>query len=83
MRKHASADRGHRRCPYLVPISDAMHARLETGVLAHIGSLLREMYDSALKEPVPERFAALLRQMDTQAAAAEAPPPVAGRTEPT
>jgi hypothetical protein len=37
---------------------------LESGVLANIGNLLREMYDSALREPVPQRFLDLLRQMD-------------------
>jgi len=82
MRKHASADRGHRQGLHLVPISDAMHVRLETAVLAHIGSLLKEMYDSALTEPVPERFVALLRQMDSEAATTDAPPAVAGHAEP-
>jgi hypothetical protein len=39
-------------------------APIEVGVQAHIGNLLRAMYDTALKEPVPERFLDLLRQMD-------------------
>jgi hypothetical protein len=52
-------------------------APIEVGVQAHIGNLLRAMYDSALKEPVPDRFIDLLKQMDSPAAASEpTPPPV-------
>jgi hypothetical protein len=55
---------------------------LEAGVQAHIGNLLRAMYDSALKEPVPKRFEDLLRQMDSTAAADGTPLPDAGPIEP-
>ncbi len=47
-------------------------ARLAPNAQANIGSLLRAMYDSALHEPVPDRFVELLRQMEAKA---EAPKP--------
>jgi hypothetical protein len=53
---------------------------LETGVLANIGNLLRVMYDSALKEPVPKRFVDLLRQMDAKTDGR--PPPLEGKEQP-
>jgi Anti-sigma factor NepR len=49
---------------------------LESGVLANIGNLLRVMYDSALKEPVPERLVDLLRQMDAKTDGTPPPPEV-------
>jgi hypothetical protein len=51
-------------------------ARLAPNAQANIGSLLRAMYDSALHEPVPDRFLDLLRQMEAKSeqAAAEKPP---------
>jgi hypothetical protein len=42
-------------------------ARLAPNAQANIGSLLRAMYDSALHEPVPDRFLELLRQMEAKA----------------
>ncbi len=78
MRRRAAAKRGHRQGPHLVPVSGSAQVRLEAGVHAHIVSLLREIYDSALTEPVPERLVVLLRQMDTQAA----PPAVPRHTKP-
>jgi hypothetical protein len=39
---------------------------LDGDVEAHIGSRLRAMYDSVLREPVPDRFMDLLRQLDTK-----------------
>jgi hypothetical protein len=53
-----------------------------TGVQANIGSLLRAMYDTALHEPVPERFQELLRQMDAKLQAAGASDSENGAGEP-
>jgi hypothetical protein len=39
---------------------------LDGDVEAHIGGRLRAMYDSVLREPVPDRFLDLLRQLDTK-----------------
>jgi hypothetical protein len=71
MRKRASADQRDAKDARLSLVGGSKaHADkpvpLETGVQAHIGNLLRAMYDSALKEPVPERFLELLRQMDAK-----------------
>ena len=86
MRKSASADRRNRKGPHLSLVNGSKPSRekpvaLEAGVQAHIGNLLRAMYDSALKEPVPKRFEDLLRQMDSAAAADGTPPPDTGHTE--
>jgi hypothetical protein len=35
------------------------------GIPVHLGALLREIYDSTLTEPIPERFLKLLRDRDT------------------
>jgi hypothetical protein len=70
MRRRASANRRDRRGSRPPPTVNTMMmqgdrpAPIEVGVQAHIGNLLRAMYDSALKEPVPDRFLDLLRQMD-------------------
>jgi hypothetical protein len=49
---------------------------LDGDVEAHIGGRLRAMYDSVLREPVPDRFMDLLRQLDTKMATpADAPKP--------
>jgi hypothetical protein len=37
---------------------------LDAGVEAHIGGLLKSMYDSVLQEPVPDRFLDLLQQIE-------------------
>jgi len=42
---------------------------LDGDVEAHIGGRLRAMYDSVLREPVPDRFMDLLRQLDTKMSA--------------
>jgi len=42
---------------------------LDGDVEAHIGGRLRAMYDSVLREPVPDRFLDLLRQLDTKMSA--------------
>ena len=87
MRKSASADRRNRKGPHLSLVNGSTPLRgkpvaLEPGVQAHIGNLLRAMYDSALKEPVPKRFEDLLRQMDSATAADGTPPPDAGQADP-
>jgi hypothetical protein len=87
MRKRASADHRDRRGSRVSPMGGAKTpgnkpASIEAGVQAHIGNLLRAMYDSALKEPVPERFLDLLRQMDSNAeAAGDGVPPVIQQPE--
>jgi len=49
---------------------------LDGDVEAHIGGRLRAMYDSVLREPVPDRFLDLLRQLDTKISAqSDAPAP--------
>jgi hypothetical protein len=42
-------------------------APVEIGAQSRIGSLLRAMYDSALKEPVPQRLLDVLKQTDASA----------------
>jgi Anti-sigma factor NepR len=86
MRKRASPDRRNGKGPHLSVVGGSKMAgnkpvTLEAGVQAHIGSLLRAMYDSALKEPVPDRFVELLRQMDSRVGD-DTPPPAAGHAEP-
>jgi hypothetical protein len=77
MRKRASADRRDTKETRLSLVGGSnahvdKPVPLEVGVQAHIGNLLRAMYDSALKEPIPERFLELLRQMDTKSQAEDA-----------
>jgi Anti-sigma factor NepR len=71
MRKRESVDREVRKGPQLSVVTGTKVHRPEpvpsaAGYSDHIGGLLREMYDSTLKEPVPERFLALLRAMDAK-----------------
>ena len=71
MRRRASADRRKQRGPRIRRIGAPATVpdtpvRLDANVQAHIGKLLRVMYDSTMKEPVPERFLDLLQQMDVQ-----------------
>ena len=78
MRKRASADRRDAKETRLSRVGGSnahtdKPVPLEVGVQAHIGNLLRAMYDSALKEPIPERFLELLRQMDAKPHADDAP----------
>src|SRR5271166_5150940 len=75
MRKRASADRRNRKGPHLSLVAGSKTpgtrpVALEPGVQAHIGSLLRGLYDSALREPVPDRFLDLLREIDARTEAA-------------
>jgi hypothetical protein len=48
------------------PSPQPMSLSLDGDVEAHIGGRLRAMYDSVLREPVPDRFLDLLRQLDTK-----------------
>lgn len=48
------------------PSPQSMSLSLDGDVEAHIGGRLRAMYDSVLREPVPDRFLDLLRQLDTK-----------------
>lgn len=50
---------------------------LDGDVEAHIGGRLRAMYDSVLREPVPDRFLDLLRQLDTKMTAQSEQPAAA------
>jgi hypothetical protein len=50
------------------------NVRLAPNAQANIGSLLRAMYDSALHEPVPDRFLELLRQMEVKSEAEQPKP---------
>jgi hypothetical protein len=83
MRKRASSDRRSRRRPRPFRVN-ALAATacepvaLEPGVQAHIGNLLKTMYDTTLKEPVPERLLAVLRQMDGKSDVAIDPLPGTG-----
>jgi len=89
MRKRASADRRDRRRSHLslVNVSTADAGKpvpLEPDVQAHIGNLLRTLYDATLKEPVPDRLLAVLRQMDVKSDFTSDPPapPDCGLTKP-
>ncbi|HLZ64642.1 MAG TPA: NepR family anti-sigma factor [Aliidongia sp.] len=48
------------------PKPQRMSVSLDADVESHIGGRLRAMYDSVLREPVPDRFLDLLRQLDTK-----------------
>jgi hypothetical protein len=48
------------------PTPQPMSLSLDGDVEAHIGGRLRAMYDSVLREPVPDRFMDLLRQLDSK-----------------
>lgn len=50
------------------PKPQRMSLSLDSDVETHIGGRLRAMYDSVLREPVPDRFLDLLRQLDTKTA---------------
>ena len=50
------------------PTPQPMSVSLDGEVEAHIGGRLRAMYDSVLREPVPDRFMDLLRQLDSKTA---------------
>jgi hypothetical protein len=89
MRKRASADHRDRKAAHLSLVRSApprvkRQVPAEPGVSAHIGNLLRAMYDSALNEPVPQRFLDLLREMDAKTEpAAEVSLPGPGPAETT
>jgi hypothetical protein len=61
------------------PGHDANGKFVEPKLQAHIGQKLREYYDHLAAEPVPDRFKALLDQLEN-AEAKPAKPPV-GETE--
>jgi hypothetical protein len=48
------------------PTPKPMSISLDSDVETHIGGRLRAMYDSVLREPVPDRFLDLLRQLDSK-----------------
>ena len=48
------------------PTPKRMSMSLDSDVETHIGGRLRAMYDSVLREPVPDRFLDLLRELDTK-----------------
>jgi hypothetical protein len=69
MRRRVSVAHCNRRgampCPASAPVTHrAMNVTARSGIPAHLGTLLREMYDFTLNEPVPERFLKMLRQME-------------------
>jgi Anti-sigma factor NepR len=69
MRQRVSvADRsrsGPRHCAASPPVPHRTMPQPERSAIpAHLGKLLREMYDFTLSEPVPERFLKMLRQRD-------------------
>ena len=72
-----------RRLPALsvvggTPRPKRMSLGLDVEVETRIGTRLRAMYDSVLREPVPDRFLDLLRQIDDKISAqAEADKPAA------
>jgi len=48
------------------PTPKGMSISLDSDVETHIGGRLRAMYDTVLREPVPDRFLDLLRELDTK-----------------
>jgi len=55
------------RPPHAVPTGGKPAlAKPAPGFSDHLGHLLREMYQATLNEPVPERFLALLHEMDAK-----------------
>ncbi|MDR3375949.1 MAG: NepR family anti-sigma factor [Ancalomicrobiaceae bacterium] len=58
---------------------------VEPKLQAHIGRQLRQLYDQMVSEPVPDRFKALLDQLEsreTAPAASDAQGPTASDTQP-
>ncbi|HEV2677677.1 MAG TPA: NepR family anti-sigma factor [Aliidongia sp.] len=69
MAKRATTGDRERKAPTLsvvggTPTPQKMSLGLDADVETHIGGRLRAMYDSVLREPVPDRFLDLLRQID-------------------
>jgi hypothetical protein len=69
MAKTASTGDRERKSPTLsvvggTPNPQRMSLGLDAEVETHIGNRLRAMYDSVLREPVPDRFLELLHQFD-------------------
>jgi len=50
------------------PPPGALEAGLESGIQAHIGRQLRNIYDEVANEPVPDRFVKLLAALEARAA---------------
>jgi len=68
MRKREPAGGQERQRPPLSVVTggEPAPAKPAPGFSDHLGPLLREMYQATLNEPVPERFLALLREMDAK-----------------
>lgn len=71
MAKHAPKGDQEPKGPTLkvvggTPSPKRMTISLDGDVQTHIGGRLRAMYDSVLREPVPDRFLDLLRQLDSK-----------------
>lgn len=71
MAKRATTGDRERKAPTLsvvggTPTPARMSFGLDADVETHIGGRLRAMYDSVLREPVPDRFLDLLRQLDSK-----------------
>ena len=69
-KRATTGDRG-RKAPTLsvvggTPTPQRMSLGLDADVETHIGGRLRAMYDSVLREPVPDRFLDLLHQLDSK-----------------
>ena len=74
MAKRATTGDRERKAPTLsvvggTPTPARMSLGLDADVETHIGSRLRAMYDSVLREPVPDRFLDLLHQLDSKMSA--------------
>jgi hypothetical protein len=71
MAKRTSTGDRERKSPTLsvvggTPNPQRMSLGLDADVETHIGSRLRAMYDSVLREPMPARFLELLHQLDSK-----------------
>ncbi len=52
-------------CEWTITADDA-DARIARAIRICVGDYVREMYNEALKEPIPPRIAKLLRRLDRQ-----------------
>jgi hypothetical protein len=50
--------------PVHTALGKGTRAQLDPSVQAHIGKQLREVYDSVVRQPIPDRFLDLLKQID-------------------
>jgi len=58
--------------PTSKPAGTGKQGGLNAEIQSRIGHQLRAMYDDVVRQGVPDRFAELIRQLDTPGAAAEA-----------